>query len=110
MNHQIYFQDISHSEPELKLLSTSSSPILDPHLSPDGSMLAYVRDNELYVLNLSCGEPKQLTFGLKGNGKVRFTSPQSIDFILFLRFIVALNLVNLKNLSNFFLNSKERFH
>ncbi|XP_058079240.1 O-fucosyltransferase 36-like [Magnolia sinica] len=33
-------------------------------------MLAYVRDDELHVLNLSYGEPKQLTFGARGNAKV----------------------------------------
>lgn len=65
----IYFQDVSCSKPELKLQSTSCSPIIDPHLSPDGCMLAYVRDNELHVLNLSYGEGKQLTCGAKGNAK-----------------------------------------
>ncbi|KAK1302041.1 hypothetical protein QJS10_CPB12g00841 [Acorus calamus] len=65
----IYFHDISCSKPELKLPSTPSSPIIDPHLSPDGSMLAYVRDDELYVLNLLFGEPKQITFGARGHGK-----------------------------------------
>ncbi|XP_020097438.1 uncharacterized protein LOC109716420 isoform X1 [Ananas comosus] len=65
----VYFQDICGSEPELKLPSSPGSPIIDPHLSPDGSMLAYVRDDELHVLNLSGGEPRQLTFGARGNGK-----------------------------------------
>ncbi|KAG6513577.1 hypothetical protein ZIOFF_023909 [Zingiber officinale] len=55
--------EISGSEPELKLTCCAGSPIIDPHLSPDGSMLAYVRDDELHVLNPSGGEPKQLTFG-----------------------------------------------
>ncbi|KAG6489380.1 hypothetical protein ZIOFF_050649 [Zingiber officinale] len=54
----VYFQEISSSEPELKLTCCASSPIIDPHLSPDGSMLAYVRDDELHVLNPSGGEPK----------------------------------------------------
>ncbi|XP_074560309.1 uncharacterized protein LOC141816425 [Curcuma longa] len=65
----VYFQEISGSEPELKLTCCAGSPIIDPHLSPDGSMLAYVRDDELHVLNLSGGEPKQLTFGAIANRK-----------------------------------------
>ncbi|XP_058100440.1 uncharacterized protein LOC131245182 [Magnolia sinica] len=65
----IYFKDVSCSKPELKLQSSACSPIIDPHLSPDGSMLAYVRDDELHVLNLSYGEPKQLTSGARGNAK-----------------------------------------
>ncbi|KAK1326510.1 hypothetical protein QJS10_CPA01g01904 [Acorus calamus] len=67
--HKIYFHEISCSKSELKLPSTPSSLIIDPHLSPDGSMLAYVRDDELYVLNLLFGEPKQITFGARGYGK-----------------------------------------
>ncbi|CAD5194586.1 unnamed protein product [Musa acuminata subsp. malaccensis] len=64
----IYLQEICDTEPELKLPCRSSSPIIDPHLSPDGSMLAYVREDELHVLSLSEGHPKQLTFGAKENG------------------------------------------
>ncbi|CAJ1974395.1 unnamed protein product [Sphenostylis stenocarpa] len=66
----IYIQDLSLSKPELKLPSVSGSPIIDPHLSPDGSMLAYVRDCELHVLNLLSNESKQLTCGAKENGLI----------------------------------------
>lgn len=90
MNLQIYFQEISHSKPELKLQSTSCSPIIDPHQSPDGSMLAYVRDNELHVLNFSCGEPKQLTFGIKGNGKVRFSISTLYKVLIYFSFSKSL--------------------
>ncbi|XP_038986144.1 dipeptidyl aminopeptidase 4-like [Phoenix dactylifera] len=65
----VYFQDVWGSEPELKLQSGAGSPIIDPHLSPDGSMLAFVRDDELHVLNLSDEGTKQVTFGAKENGK-----------------------------------------
>lgn len=70
---QIYFQDLSSSKPELKLPSTSSSPIIDPHVSPDGTMLAYVRDSELHVLNLLYNDSKQLTNGASGDTLVSFT-------------------------------------
>ncbi|KAJ4808301.1 Dipeptidyl peptidase 4 [Rhynchospora pubera] len=65
----IYFQDLCGSEPELKLPSSGDSPIIDPHLSPDGNLLAFVRDDELHVFDLCDGEVRQLTFGAKGNGK-----------------------------------------
>ncbi|KAK6926005.1 Dipeptidylpeptidase IV, N-terminal domain, partial [Dillenia turbinata] len=55
--YSIYLQDYSCSKPELMLSSTSCSPIIDPHLSPDGSVIAYVRDYEF----------KTLTFGANGN-------------------------------------------
>uniref|UniRef100_A0A0D6R138 Peptidase S9 prolyl oligopeptidase catalytic domain-containing protein n=1 Tax=Araucaria cunninghamii TaxID=56994 RepID=A0A0D6R138_ARACU len=66
----IYVQDLPGKELFLILESTSSSPILDPQLSPDGSMIAYARDDEIYVLPVTCGESKQITFGARGTGKM----------------------------------------
>uniref|UniRef100_A0A8R7UG75 Dipeptidyl peptidase 8 n=1 Tax=Triticum urartu TaxID=4572 RepID=A0A8R7UG75_TRIUA len=70
----VYFQDLSGSEPVLKLQSSSTSPIIDPHLSPDGTMIAYVRDDELqcktYNFGFDDGETKQLTYGARESGKV----------------------------------------
>lgn len=66
---QIFFQNLS-SQPELKLPSAPASPIIDPHLSPDGTMLAYVRDHELHVLDLLQNESKQITSGADGNTSV----------------------------------------
>jgi dipeptidyl-peptidase-4 len=40
----------------------------DPRLSPDGSMLAFVRDSELQVVDASGGESRQLTFGAASKG------------------------------------------
>ncbi|XP_028790784.1 uncharacterized protein LOC114746693 [Neltuma alba] len=64
----IYIHDMSYSKAELKLPSIPASPIIDPRLSPDGSMIAYVQDCELFVLNLLSNESKQLTHGAKENG------------------------------------------
>lgn len=64
---QIYFQDLSCSKSELKLSSSSCSPVIDPHLSSDGTMIAFVRDCELHVLNLLINEQRQLTHGANGN-------------------------------------------
>ncbi|CDP05066.1 unnamed protein product [Coffea canephora] len=61
----IYIQDF-HLQPELKIPGVASSPIIDPHISPDGTMLAYVRDSELHVLNLLYNDSKQLTSGADG--------------------------------------------
>ncbi|XP_052198295.1 uncharacterized protein LOC127805578 [Diospyros lotus] len=78
----VYFQDFA-LQPELRLPSTSSSPIIDPHLSPDGSMLAYVRDYELHVFNIFHDESKQLTFGADGNilthGLAEYIAQEEMD-------------------------------
>ncbi|PRQ60395.1 putative dipeptidyl-peptidase IV transcription factor WD40-like family [Rosa chinensis] len=79
----IYFQDLSCSEPELKIPSTPSSPIIDPHLSPDGTMLGYVKDSELHVLNLLYNESKQLTSGARGgvltHGLAEYIAQEEMD-------------------------------
>ncbi|KAK4784750.1 hypothetical protein SAY86_019118 [Trapa natans] len=64
----IYFQDLSSPNPVLKLSSSPSSPIIDPHISPDGSMIAFVRDCELHVLYALYNEQRQLTSGAAENG------------------------------------------
>lgn len=79
----IYFQDLSSLKPELKLPSSPLSPIIDAHLSPDGTMIAYVRDFELHVLNLLFNEVRQLTFGAKGNtlthGLAEYIAQEEMD-------------------------------
>ncbi|CAO2045522.1 unnamed protein product [Urochloa humidicola] len=66
----VYFQDLSGSEPVMKLQSSPASPIIDPLLSPNGSMIAYVKDDELHTLGFSNGETKQLTFGARESRKI----------------------------------------
>ncbi|KAL4575739.1 hypothetical protein LXL04_011823 [Taraxacum kok-saghyz] len=63
----IYFMDRS-LQPQLKL-PCDSSPIIDPHLSPDGTMLAYVRNHELHALDLLYNRSKRLTSGANGTTK-----------------------------------------
>uniref|UniRef100_A0A7I4EGE6 Dipeptidylpeptidase IV N-terminal domain-containing protein n=1 Tax=Physcomitrium patens TaxID=3218 RepID=A0A7I4EGE6_PHYPA len=64
----IYVQGVG-SELRLRVASTPSNPILDPQLSPDASSIAYVRDDELFVVPLAFGEPIQITYGARGTGK-----------------------------------------
>lgn len=87
MCEQIYVQD-SDAEPELKLLSDSCSPIIDPRVSPDGSMLAYVRDDALHVFNFLDSTSKQLTYGADGDSLV------CVPFILSFHFIILSCLVS----------------
>ncbi|GAB4826219.1 hypothetical protein Ancab_009084 [Ancistrocladus abbreviatus] len=79
----IYLQDLTSQKPDLKLQTTPCSPIIDPHLSPDGTMLAFVRDYELRVLDLLYNEEKQLTFGSRGNvlahGLAEYIAQEEMD-------------------------------
>jgi len=44
-------------------------PVIDPHFSPDGRMVSYVQDGEIYVIDLEGGEPSQVTSGARETGK-----------------------------------------
>ena len=67
---QIYVQEGGGAELRRRVASTSWSPILDPQLSPDACSIAYVRDDELFVVPVAFGEPVQITYGARGTGKV----------------------------------------
>ena len=45
----------------------SEAAVQEPYFSPDGTQIAYVRDNNLYVFNLSSKETQQLTTDGKKN-------------------------------------------
>ena len=64
----VYLKDGIDSPARL-LVSSDSGSILDPQLSPDGSMVAFVRDAELYVASVDGGETRQITHGARGTGK-----------------------------------------
>ncbi|KAJ6976691.1 dipeptidyl aminopeptidase 4-like isoform X1 [Populus alba x Populus x berolinensis] len=79
----LYLQELHSSKPELKLPSSALSPVIDPHVSPDGTMLAYIRESELHVLNLLYNESKQLTHGAQGNtvthGLAEYIAQEEMD-------------------------------
>ncbi|KAG5233720.1 dipeptidyl aminopeptidase [Salix suchowensis] len=79
----LYLQEFHSSKPELKFPSSALSPIIDPHVSPDGTMLAYIRDSELHVLNFLDNKSKQLTHGAQGNtvthGLAEYIAQEEMD-------------------------------
>jgi len=64
----IYIQD-GPDAPLRKIVDSNGVPALNPRLSPDGALVAYVQDSELYVVSADGGEPRQLTSGARGTGK-----------------------------------------
>lgn len=51
------------------IVSREQGAVQSPRMSPDGSLVAYVLDAELYVVSAEGGEPKQITTGARGTGK-----------------------------------------
>ena len=64
----IYLKDGIDSPARL-LISSDSGPVIDPQLSPDGSVIAFVRDAELHLASVENGETRQVTHGARGTGK-----------------------------------------
>ncbi len=52
-----------------KVLATAEGPVLDPSLSPDGTLVAFVRDGELHVAEAVGGRARQVTSGARGTGR-----------------------------------------
>ena len=50
-------------------LAEGAAPMLDPQLSPDGRLVAFVQDDELCVADLASGEVRELTSGARGTGR-----------------------------------------
>ncbi len=64
-------------------LGGGGAPMLDPQLSPDGSMVAFVQDDEVVVAALDDGRPRELTSGARGTGKTHglaeFVAQEEMD-------------------------------
>jgi dipeptidyl-peptidase-4 len=64
-----------------KLLDTGDN-VLDPKISPKGRYVSYVRDQNLWVIDLGTGEAKQLTHdggGTVHNGEAEFVAQEEMD-------------------------------
>ncbi len=72
---------VSVAEGELVEIEGSHGAI-DPHLSPDGSQVAFVRDDELWVMDVAGGSPRRLTSGAEpglSNGLAEFIAQEELD-------------------------------
>ncbi|CAF3358198.1 unnamed protein product [Rotaria sp. Silwood1] len=77
-----------HDDKELRLLVNGSNQpaIIDPRLSPDGSLVGYVQDCELYCVSTieTSPQPRQLTFDARGqpnktNGLAEFIAQEEMN-------------------------------
>src|SRR5262245_7997954 len=48
---------------DIRELTTGEGSVIDPKFSPDGKMVSYVRDHDIYVLDLATGKERRLTTG-----------------------------------------------
>ncbi len=63
-------------------LKTGAGAVIDPHLSPDGTRVAYVRDADIYAISLNGGREEKVTTGgteKKTHGLAEFIAQEELD-------------------------------
>jgi dipeptidyl-peptidase-4 len=74
----LYLVDVAHPDQARKV---ASGNVGDPKISPKGRYVSYVRDQNLYVIDLSTGKERQLTTDGKGtihNGEAEFVAQEEM--------------------------------
>lgn len=60
---------------------TGSGTILDPKFSPDGAMVSYVKDHDLYIVHIATNKERRLTMGgsaLLSHGTAEFVAQEEM--------------------------------
>jgi dipeptidyl-peptidase-4 len=79
LNGDLYFHDLASRQVRRLTHGTSA---LDPKISPKGHYVSYVHAQNLWVIDLASGEPRQLTLDGKGNihnGEAEFVAQEEMD-------------------------------
>ncbi|GAB3415840.1 S9 family peptidase [Massilia agilis] len=74
----LYLVDVANPDQARKV---ASGNVTDPKISPKGRYVSYVRDQNLYVIDLSTGKERQLTTDGKGtihNGEAEFVAQEEM--------------------------------
>lgn len=64
----LFVQDGIEGVPS-KIVDSEDDPAIDARMTRDGSKVAYVQDDELYVADTTTGNSKQITSGARGTGR-----------------------------------------
>jgi dipeptidyl-peptidase-4 len=75
----LYLVDVNKPESARKV---ASGNVLDPKISPRGRYVSYVRDQNLYVIDLATGQERQLTTDGKDtvhNGEAEFVAQEEME-------------------------------
>jgi len=75
----LYLVDVNQPDAARKV---ASGDVGDPKISPKGRYVSYVRDQNLFVIDLATGQERQLTTDGKGtvhNGEAEFVAQEEMD-------------------------------
>ncbi|MBB3167674.1 S9 family peptidase [Simiduia aestuariiviva] len=79
LSGDLFFYDLGTQTP--KQLTATEAFETDPQLSPDGTQVAFIRDQNIYVVAIDSGAERQLTFDGKGtikNGMAEFVAQEEM--------------------------------
>lgn len=65
---EVWVQEGVYGTPR-KVVASTDHPAIDPQITRNGEWIAFVRDDELYVVSSKGGEPRQITSGARGTGR-----------------------------------------
>jgi dipeptidyl-peptidase 4 len=78
---KLYVYGLATPDAAPKLLDTGDN-VIDPRISPKGRYVSFLRDQNLWVIDLTSGEAKQLTHdggGTVHNGEAEFVAQEEMD-------------------------------
>ncbi|WP_445145354.1 alpha/beta fold hydrolase [Dyella sp. Tek66A03] len=78
---KLYLYSLATPDAAPRLLDTGDN-VIDPRFSPKGRYVSFVREQNLWVIDLSSGEAKQLTHdggGTVHNGEAEFVAQEEMD-------------------------------
>ena len=82
LSGNLYLYDLNLSAPTaLRQLTHGTRAVLDPKVSPKGNYVSYVHGQELWVIDLASGKPRQLTHdggGVIHNGEAEFVAQEEM--------------------------------
>jgi dipeptidyl-peptidase-4 len=81
INGKLYVYSLATPDAAPNQLDTGDN-VIDPKISPKGRYVSYVRDQNLWVIDLTTGEAKQLTHdggGTVHNGEAEFVAQEEMD-------------------------------
>lgn len=77
---KLYLYDLTAAKPAPRELATGGD-VIDPKISPKGKYVSYVRDNNLWVIDLATNKASELTTDGKGtvhNGEAEFVAQEEM--------------------------------
>ncbi|HMA97964.1 MAG TPA: DPP IV N-terminal domain-containing protein, partial [Wenzhouxiangella sp.] len=82
LDGDVFLLDVNDESGQVRRITSNEKPEIDPRISPDGRFMAFVRDRNLWVMNLQTLDSKALTSdgdNVIANGLAEFIAQEEMD-------------------------------